>query len=293
MYASQLSEKKTGLFILSGLCLSLVPFLYYPVFKSLVQDWLHLPDFSHGFFVPLVAAYFAWGKREEIRAAEISPGNSGLVILILGLILLILGKAASEYFTMRFSFLVVLAGAIVFLCGCKYLKVLAFPLFFLVFMIPVPSIIIDKITSPLQFFASIFAVSCIDSIGIPVLREGNVIHLANSSLEVAEACSGIRSFVCLIGLGTAFAYFARKTLSARLILILSCIPIAVLVNAFRVTLTGVLASCFGSSVAEGFFHSFSGYFLFAVALLLLLLLNFALSLFVGPHHRGTENTEGA
>ena len=148
-----------------------------------------------------------------------------------------------------------------------------FPILFLVFMIPIPSILVDKITFPLQLFASRFAVFCIDLIGIPVLREGNVIHLANTSLEVAEACSGIRSFVTLLGLGTAFAYFAQRTTLLRLTLILSCVPIAILVNAFRVTLTGVLASYWGSAAAEGFFHSFEGYFLFVAALLLLLMLN--------------------
>ena len=220
-------------------------FLYYPVFKSLIQDWIQLPDFSHGFVIPFISAYFAWQKREEIKAVEISPSNSGLVIIFMGLSLLILGRAAFEFFTMRFSFLVVLAGTIVFLLGYKHLKLLGFPILFLIFMIPIPSLIMGRIVFPLQFFASSFAASCIDLIGIPVLREGNVIHLANTSLEVAEACSGIRSLISLLALGTVFAMFAQRGLVLRLLLVLSCFPIAIFVNAFRVTLTGVLASYFG------------------------------------------------
>lgn len=273
MCAEQPRVKNAGLVVLGSLCALCLGALYYPVFRSLASDWIQLPDFSHGFLVPIIPLYILWDRKGILKATPLEPAGSGILILIFGLILLILGTAAYEQFTMRFSFLVVLAGAVAFLCGYRHLRILLFPILFLVFMIPIPSILVDKITFPLQLFASRFAVFCIDLIGIPVLREGNVIHLANTSLEVAEACSGIRSFVTLLGLGTAFAYFAQRTTLLRLTLILSCVPIAILVNAFRVTLTGVLASYWGSAAAEGFFHSFEGYFLFVAALLLLLMLN--------------------
>jgi exosortase len=279
MSTDQSTTNNTGLIVCLLLSSSLLVLLYFNVFTGLVSDWMHLPDFSHGFLVPLIPLYLIWDKKEILKAAPVQPANSGLFILVSGLFLLLLGTAATEYFTMRFSFLVVLAGAVVFLCGYPFFRLLLFPIFFLIFMIPIPSILVDKITFPLQLFASNFAVSCIDLLGIPVLREGNVIHLANTSLEVAEACSGIRSFVTLLGLGSAFAYFAQKATLPRIFLILSCVPIAILVNAFRVTLTGVLASFFGSSVAEGLFHTVEGYFLFVLALLLLLLLNLSINFF--------------
>jgi exosortase len=275
------SDRSTSKNLMPWIFLSafLLGVLYFKVFTGLVTDWIHLPDFSHGFLVPLIPLYIIWEKRDLLKTTPVQPANSGLIILLAGLILLVLGTAAAEFFTMSFSLLAVLAGVIAFLCGYQYLRILLFPILFLIFMIPLPSILVDKLTFPLQLFASSFAVSCIDLMGIPVLREGNVIHLANTSLEVAEACSGIRSFVTLLGLGTAFAYFAQKATLARIFLILSCIPIAILVNAFRVALTGILASYFGPSVAQGFFHTFEGYFLFVMALVLLLLLNLSLNFF--------------
>ena len=178
---------------------------------------------------------------------------------------------------MRCSFLIVLTGIVLFLLGWKHFEVLLFPITFLMFMIPIPSILLQKITFPMQLFASNVAEFSLWAMGVPVLREGNIIHLASTSLEVAEACSGIRSLISLLALGTVFAYFSKKLFWERAVLILSCFPIAILVNALRVSATGVLANYYGMSVAEGFFHGFSGYLLFLVAFALLLLLGLVLS----------------
>ena len=244
--------------------------LYTPMIKWLVYDWLHLPDFSHGFLIPFVSLYFVFERRKELSSINIEGKWSGMIWIILGVFSLLLGNLATEFFLMRFSLLVVSAGIIIFLLGNPCFKILSFPLGYLIFMIPFPSIFLDRITFPLQLFASKVAAVSLDLIGIPVLREGNIIQLANTTLEVAEACSGIRSLISLLALSVAFAYFSQKTTIKRIILVLSTIPIAVIANAARVSGTGILAHFYGDSVAQGFFHSFSGWLLFIVAFVCLL-----------------------
>jgi len=180
---------------------------------------------------------------------------------------------------MRISFLIVLSGIVLFLLGWAHLKTLLFPIVFLIFMIPIPSILMGKITFPMQLFASKVAALSLHQLGVPVLREGNIISLAHTTLEVAEACSGIRSLISLLALGTVFAYFTKKSFWQRTVLVLSCFPIAIFVNSLRVTATGVLANNYGTSVAQGFFHGFSGYLLFLLAFVLLIGEGFLLSKF--------------
>jgi exosortase len=260
--------------ILCAICLGM---LYHSIFISLIYDWIHLPDFSHGFFIPFISLYFVWERRNQLDQLPAAPANSGIFVILFGFLLLLIGNLASESFTMRFSFLIVLSGLILFLLGWLHLKALFFPIAFLIFMIPIPSILLQKITFPMQLFASNMAEFSLKALGIPALREGNIIHLSTTTLEVAEACSGIRSLISLLALGTVFAYFSKKIFWERAVLILACFPIAILVNALRVSTTGVLANYYGMSVAEGFFHGFSGYVLFLVAFALLLLLGLVLS----------------
>lgn len=257
-----------------AVCLGL---LYFSVFRGLVSDWINLPDFSHGFIVPFISLYIVWERRADLLAAPVAPAGSGLFLLLSGIALLLLGTLATEYFTMRFSLLVVIAGMVVFLLGWAHLKMLLLPLLFLVFMIPIPSILLQKITFPMQFIASSCAAFSLQALGIPVLREGNVITLANTSLEVAEACSGIRSLMALLALGVVFAHMAGRNLWHKTALIVSCLPIAIVVNALRVSATGLLAHYYGITVAEGFFHEFSGFVMFGMAFIMLLALNFGLS----------------
>lgn len=266
-----------AIFIISGFI-----FLYGAVIRFLVDDWIHLPDFSHGFLIPFVSLYFAYEGRKEWSALIIPGQWSGLIWIVVGVIVLFLGNLATEFFLMRFSLLLVMGGIILFLFGKPFLKKLSFPLGYLIFMIPIPSIFLDRITFPLQLFASKVAAASLELIGIPVLREGNIIQLANTSLEVAEACSGIRSLISLLALAVAFAYFSQKTPVKRIFLVLSTIPIAVIANALRVSGTGILAHFYGDSVAQGFFHSFSGWLLFVVAFVCL----FGVSAFLAKFKAG-------
>lgn len=262
------------------LCLSV---LYYKVILALVDDWVNLPDFSHGFFIPLVSLYFVWERKDKIKEIEMAPSVSGLLILVLGLCMLFLGNLGAEFFIMRLSLLVVIAGIILFLVGKNMMRVLLFPVSYLIFMIPLPSILLGKITFPLQLFASWVATKSLMLFGIPVFREGNVISLTNTTLEVAEACSGLRSLISLVALGTAYAFFALKKGSSRTVLIAACVPIAVFVNAVRVSATGILAHLFGDGVAQGFYHDFSGYVLFVGSFSIFLVLGFMLSKLENTH----------
>jgi exosortase A len=260
-----------------AIILACLVLLYFRVLQGLVSDWLHLPDFSHGFLIPIVSLYFVYQRRKHYSVLIPSNNWTGLPLLLFGIMLLLLGNLATEYFTMRFSILVVLGGIILFLLGKEFFKTLLFPLVFLIFMIPIPSVLMDRITFPMQLFASKVAAGSLYLIGIPVLREGNIIQLANTSLEVAEACSGIRSLISLLALSVVFAYFSQNTTWKRIVLVLSTFPIAIIANAARVTGTGILAHHYGDKVAQGFFHGFSGWILFVVAFVCLFVVGGLLS----------------
>lgn len=258
-----------------------------------MDDWINLPDFSHGFLIPIVSLYFVYEKREEWSTVILEGQWSGIVWICLGLFLLLIGNLATEYFIMRVSLLLVLGGIFLFLMGKGPFKILQFPLAYLIFMIPIPSIFLDRITVPLQLFASKISADSLNLAGIPVLREGNIIQLANTSLEVAEACSGIRSLISLLALSVAFAYFSQKTLLKRMLVVFSTFPIAIFANVARVSGTGFLAHFYGDSVAQGFFHSFSGWLMFIVAFICLFGVSVLLTKFQDDRPRKRSRDEGS
>ena len=272
----QLTSKRTALLKLA-IILACLAVLYSRVVQGLVYDWIHLHDFSHGFLIPIVSLYFVYERRKQFSALSPSSSWAGLVLLIIGIILFLLGNIATEYFILRFSMLIVIVGIILFLLGKEYYKTIQFPIIFLIFMIPIPSILMAQVTFPMQLFASKVASRSLDLVGIPVLREGNVILLANTSLEIAEACSGIRSLISLLALSVVFAYISQRVTWKRVLLVLSTFPIAIIANAARVSGTGILAHYYGDSVAQGFFHGFSGWILFVVAFVCLFLFGALLS----------------
>jgi exosortase len=251
--------------ILSGLVL----LLYAPVLKNLVLDWWSDPDYSHGFFVSLFSGYVLWRQRERWMKCEIKPSNFGLLVMLGAIGLLLVGSLGAEVFTCRFSLLVLLAGMILFLAGWKFLRAVFFPLAFLIFVIPLPTIIYNQITFPLQLIASRFATSCLELVHVPVLRDGNVLILSNYSLEVVEACSGIRSLMTLISLAVIYGYFVEPRRWVRIVLVILMVPIAIVSNAIRIMGAGMMAHRFGPAAAEGFLHKFSGWVIFLIALLLL------------------------
>jgi exosortase len=243
-------------------------YLYASVLPALVTDWFADPDYSHGFLVPVLSGYFVWQRRHAL---------AGLAVLLLGVCSLLLGNIAAEFFLMRASMLVVLAGLVLSLLGWQYLRVLHFPMAFLLFMIPLPAILLNTITLPLQLRAAEVATFALHLVHVPVYREGNVIFLPHTTLEVVEACSGIRSLVSLLALAVVFATITQRQVWKQWVLVLSAVPIALTANALRIWGTGVMAHVYGTPMAEGFYHTFAGWLIFVVAFVLLLAENFLLS----------------
>ena len=259
--------------LIIGLTSSLVLLFlcYSEVLYRMGKDWAVDPNYSHGFIIPFISGYLVWKRKDLLTMATLRPSVWGLPILLGGLFLLVVGKAGSELFTMRFSLVVVLYGLLIFLLGTDTTKKLSFPISYLIFMIPLPYIFYDAVAFPLKLMAARISADMVMIMGIPIFREGNIIHLTDTTLQVADACSGIRSLISLLALGAIFSYFTLDRAWKRIVLVLLTVPIAVLTNSFRVTGTAVLSHYFGSKVADGFFHSFSGWVVFVVAFMLLFL----------------------
>ena len=251
--------------------------IFGPVLYYMVRHWGAVDDYSHGFLIAPLAAYFAWERRKKLRKTPIEPSWWGLVPLALGVIALAIGRLGVELMAMRVAFVLTFIGLQVLLLGVPIFRVLAFPLLFLFLMVPLPQSLVNVVAFPLQLIAADLAVTNLQLLGLPVLREGNIIHLPSTQLFVAEACSGLRSLMALGTLGVVFAYFFRKTWLERIVLVISTIPIAVLVNAFRVGLTAFLTHRYGPEMAQGWIHTTEGFFTFGTAFALLMLEAWALT----------------
>lgn len=267
--------------------------VYWTVLAGLVGAWSTDDNYSHGFFIVPLAAFFAWERRRAFTGAPLQPSLVGLVIVAASLAMLVAGLLGAELFLSRVSIIGALAGAVLFLYGWQHLRVMLFPLTFLLLMVPLPALIFNKIAFPLQLLASRVGEHTISSMDIPILREGNVLILANATLEVAEACSGIRSLVSLFTLGIVFGYFVDRRPWVRAVIALSAIPVAILANGLRVASAGVAAHNFGAAGVEGLFHEFSGWVVFIIAFLMMLGIQRLLQRFVPPTVPQLPATAGA
>jgi len=257
----------------TALLAGLLVWLYLPTLTHLVEQWWHDPNFSHGFFVPLFTAFVIWQERSRLVRLIPRPSWWGLLLLGFGLCVLVLGQMGAELFLSRFSLLIVLAGLIVFFLGWSFFRTLLFPWALLVLMIPIPAIVFNQITFPLQLLASKIASTILPWLGVPVLREGNVIVLAAMRLEVADACSGIRSLMSLATLAVIYGYLMERNNAVRVLLALASLPIAVAANSLRVVVTGLLVQYWDPDKAQGFFHEFQGWLMFVASLAMLYLLH--------------------
>ena len=263
------TTEKTPLVAFS-LVLGVVLITYWNVLRSLVSAWSTDDNYSHGFFIVPLAAYFAWERRRRFTATPIVPSWLGVLVVAFSLFLLVAGLLGAELFLSRVSVIGTLTGTILFLFGWPRLRVMLFPLAFLLLMIPLPALIFNKIAFPLQLLASNVGAAAIDQLEIPILREGNILILANTTLEVAEACSGIRSLVSLFTLGIVFGYFVDPRPWVRVVIALSAVPVAILANGLRVASAGVAAHYYGNAGVEGLFHEFSGWLVFLLAFVMML-----------------------
>jgi exosortase D (VPLPA-CTERM-specific) len=243
--------------------------LYYQIIPPMVQQWYHDENYSHGFIVPLIAGYFLYTRWDELKDTTVIPRNVGLLVILFGLFQLLVGWLGTEYFSMRSSLIVILAGLVLYLFGTAVFRIALLSIAYLFFMIPIPYIIYDAVAFPLKIFVTKVSVLILKMIGIVVMREGNIIMFPALTLEVADACSGIRSLISLLALAVAFAFFLRISPWKRWILICAAVPIAIITNAVRVIVTGILAQYWGAKAAEGFFHEFAGMVVFAVAMVML------------------------
>ncbi|HQR36096.1 MAG TPA: VPLPA-CTERM-specific exosortase XrtD [Blastocatellia bacterium] len=272
--------------------------VYHDVLRRLVDDWRVDENYSHGFLIPLISAYAIWAKREKLLALPTNPRwLAGGALMALAALLLLAGVMGAELYITRLSLVLSLVALTVYFGGFAWLRQFWFPIGLLLFALPVPNIVFNQIALPLQLIASDYATRAIRLFGIPALREGNVIELAQMKLQVVEACSGIRSLMTLAALAVVYAYFAETRWWRRIVLVVAVVPIAVLANAARVAGTGVLAHHYGVKAAEGFLHSFSGLAIFLVAVGLLLALAQTLNLLerlfssTKPHEEHTKKVQ--
>jgi exosortase len=252
------------------LFLGALAYAYRDVAAALIAQWSNDENYSHGFLIVPLATYFAWRRRAALRDLPVRPSSWGLLLVALSLSAFLAGVAAAELFVARMSFIGIVAGAIVFILGPRHLRVLAFPVGFLVLMVPPPEILFNQVALPLQLFASRAGEVVLRGAGVPVLRDGNMLELVSMRLEVAEACSGIRSIVSLLTFALVLGEFGGCSRMRMLVLAAATVPIAVVANATRVAATGLAAHAWGPAVAEGMLHSTSGFLVFAAAVAALL-----------------------
>lgn len=258
--------------------------LYFRVGIKLLQDWYTFPDYAHGFLIPFFCGYVVWEKRHAVRHTPMQPSWAGTALVALGLVTYITGVYGAELFLSRISGLMVLAGLVWTFAGLPMLRVLKFPLLMLLLAIPFPAVLFNQITFPLQLFASRVAAAMLPLFNVPVLREGNVMELPMMRLEVAEACSGIRSLMSLFTVAVIYGYLLESSTLRRTLLALASIPIAVAANALRIVGTGLCVQYWDPEKAMGFFHEFSGWLMFLFSLSLVYLLQRAMTL-AGPERK--------
>ncbi len=267
-----------GLWWQGAVLLFLIGWLYWSILFHLAKQWSNDANFSHGFFVPAFSLFVLWQDRATLARQPREPSYWGLLIMAFALSVLVVGVLGAELFLSRVSLLLLIAGLVIFFHGWHLFRAVLFPWAFLILMIPIPAIVFSQITFPLQILASKVAALLLPLAGVPVLREGNVIHLPAMSLEVAEACSGIRSLLSLATLAIIYGYLVEKRIWVRVVLALASIPVAVAANSLRIVVTGLLVQYWNPDKAEGFFHTFSGWLVFVASLTMLFLLHFLLQI---------------
>jgi exosortase len=249
--------------VAAGLIIGLVAALYVDVLADLASEWWTQPEASYGLLIPPFAFYVAYLRRNETLAIAPRPGAAGMVLLMLACSIFVIGKLASEFFLTRISFVVLLSGLVWTFWGFGRLRSLAFPLILLLTMVPPPAIIYNAAAAPLQLFASRIAASLAQLAGVSIYRDGNIIHLANTSLGVAEACSGLHSLSALIVASLLLGFLENGSLAGRITVLVLSVPLAIGVNVLRVTGTAILAD-YHTEFALGYYHAFSGWLVFVL-----------------------------
>lgn len=258
------------------LALILLTGLYSAIMPEMVMDWYRDDNYSHGFLVPLISGYFLRERWIKLKTTPSKPSSIGLVVIVYAILQLMAASLGNEYFTARSSLVVLIAGMVLFFFGTKVFALTRLPILYLLFMVPLPFIIYDAIAFPLKRFVTWISVEFMQALHLTVVREGNIIMFPSTTLEVADACSGIRSLVSILAISTAFAFFLRISPAKRWIIVCSAIIFAIATNALRVIITGILANFHGAAAAQGFFHEFAGMAVFGLAITMLAALGLVL-----------------
>lgn len=252
--------------------LAVVCLLYQRIVPGMVRQWWGDPEYNYCFFVPVLAAVAVWRKRTELNKIAAQPCWTGLVVIAGALGLLVLGSLGAENFLARSSLLFLVAGLAIYFQGWRFFQSLLFPWLACFLMIPLPAIVFNQISLPLQFFASSLGGWLLSLTGIAVVREGNVINLPSITLYIAEACSGLRSLFSLFTVAIFYGYFFEESAKRRFLLVVSAVPIAIVANGVRIMCSGVVGQRWGPEWAEGFYHLGSGVLIFLFSFLALILL---------------------
>jgi exosortase D (VPLPA-CTERM-specific) len=246
--------------------------------QELVVRWDSQPEYGHGYVLPLVAGYLIWEQRFALQKLASAPSWWAVMLVLIALGLFVIGELSALFLLIHYAFILVLVGLAGALIGWRGTRLILIPLSFLVFAVPLPYFVEAQLTARLQLWSSQMGVEFIRLWNIPVFLEGNLIDLGKFRMAVVEACSGLAYLYPLLGLGCICAYLFRASWWKRLLLILSTIPIAIMLNSLRIGLIGVLVQYFGPAVAEGFLHDFQGWAVFGVCVAVLVvemwLLNF-------------------
>jgi exosortase len=252
---------------------TLVVIMYGPVLSSLARQWWDDPNYGHGFFVPVFAGSVLWSERDRWGALPSRANNFGFAIVLFAIVLRVLGMLGAELFIARLSLVVLICGIVLFLAGGRVLRSVSFPIGYLLFMIPLPAIVYYQLTFPLQLWASRLGASGLVALGIHTVRAGNLLVLPNCTLNVVEACSGIRSLLSLLAAVVAYGYLAEPSTWKRSVLAVASIPIAIATNGLRLVATGVLSYFFGAGVDSGVIHVMLGLGFFVLAFLSIVLIH--------------------
>jgi exosortase D (VPLPA-CTERM-specific) len=272
--------------------LLLLVWLYHSIIYNLVLQWGKDPEYGHGYFVPAFSFYLLWENRKRLKTIAVSPSWAGLPLVVFGLLMLVVGKLGIELFTSRVSLLILLAGLIILFRGWQFFRAVLFPWAFLFLMIPLPKLILQEVTFPLQLLASQLATDLLRAAGVVVNLQGNVINLPNEPLNVAEACSGLRSLLSLFTLAIIYGYLMERRIWVRIALVCAAVPIAVSANVFRIFVTGLIVQYGNPEKAEGFYHEFQGLLVFVVSLILLFAVHRLITLIWGNSPAGNKSLPG-
>ena len=263
--------------VLQGLLGGAFLYCFFGVLQSLVSLWSNSDEYSHGFFIIPIAVYICWQKRERLLQLPVRTSVVGLVVFIFSLLAYVGAKYAGVLTLVSLSMTLCLAGIVLYLLGWRLFRELSFPLFLHLFMIPVPGQFFSMATIPLQLLVSQISVMVTSWTGVPVFREGNVIHLPQRTLEVVQACSGLRSLITLVTLSVIVAYFSLSSNLSRVMLVLAGIPVAVLVNIIRVSGMIYAFYYFQIDLTTDKVHTIYGLVIFMLALAILIGLKGVLS----------------